>query len=66
VLQNCREYQREHQKGQQQLINHELKIFLYLKVDLRAPTKPEAGVMATKPEMAPEQNPTADHFRSIR
>jgi len=33
---------------------------------LREPTKPEAGVIATKPEMAPEQKPTADHLRSKR
>lgn len=33
---------------------------------LREPTKPEAGVMATKPETAPEQKPTADHLRSRR
>ena len=33
---------------------------------LREPTKPEAGVIATKPETAPEQKPTADHLRSKR
>ena len=32
---------------------------------LRDPTKPEAGVIATSPEIAPEQNPTALHFFSI-
>ena len=33
---------------------------------IRAPTKPEPGVIATSPAMAPEQNPTADHLRSMR
>lgn len=28
------------------------------------PTKPAAGVIPTRPEMAPEQKPTADHLRS--
>ena len=32
----------------------------------RAPTKPDPGVMATRPAIAPEQNPTADHFFSMR
>jgi hypothetical protein len=33
---------------------------------IRDPTKPEPGVMATRPAMAPEQNPTALHFLSRR
>lgn len=35
-------------------------------LDSRAPTKPEPGVIATRPAIAPEQKPTADHFLSIR
>jgi len=31
-----------------------------------APTKPAAGVMATRPAIAPVQNPTTDHLRSSR
>ena len=34
--------------------------------DVREPTKPDAGVIATRPAMAPEQKPTADHLRSRR
>ncbi len=33
---------------------------------LREPTKPDAGVIATRPVTAPEQKPTTDHLRSIR
>lgn len=36
------------------------------RVYLRVPTKPEAGVIATSPEIAPEQKPTALHLRSMR
>lgn len=32
--------------------------------DVRDPTNPEPGVIATKPATAPEQKPTADHFLS--
>ena len=32
----------------------------------REPTKPDPGVIATRPAIAPEQNPTADHFLSMR
>lgn len=31
-----------------------------------APTKPEPGVIVTRPAMAPEQKPTTDHFLSRR
>lgn len=31
-----------------------------------APTKPAAGVIATRPAIAPVQKPTTDHFRSSR
>ena len=32
--------------------------------DLREPTNPEAGVIATSPAIAPAQKPTALHFLS--
>ena len=32
----------------------------------RAPTKPDPGVIATRPATAPEQNPTADHLFATR
>jgi len=37
-----------------------------MKMDGPGPTNPAAGVIATRPQMAPVQNPTADHLRSRR